>query len=619
MTEIIACRACLATHVTLYRDVDLYTQEVYQHLTNIAFESADGKPQLFCLECHSLLRRCQHFRDRCLRADGVLNQLLLSELGLNQDTISLFDRNAYNLTSKCSLSQIENINITPTKYSTENKDSIKHLKNNVVDDLEKNIVEDVKNNFLSKEIKEEYDNNDDNIADDSATQNDDELKPKSESDSDDDVPLQRLSHKKKEKLIRFKKKDESELIEEFAKEVILSKEEQIKDLNDRANSKQYQQSSHKCTICFKGFIDLSAYNNHMEKHDEKSGTHECEICKLRYETARQLRAHSDTVHCRKYDCLRCRHRSLTAHQAREHEKWHRGFTYSCKLCSKIFRKPTSLLTHTRKSHATQHACELCGDSFVGRHGLLMHKSKTHRSGGEELQEDVPESERFCKDCNILFVSLKAWKRHIITSVKHIQDSKDSDVCRVCNSHFATNTELVNHMKQHTRESIRNKRSTPIVKRVACSQCGVKFINNSKLQNHINRVHLGLKHHKNYVCEICGRNCTSNATLKYHQRTHTGERPYPCTECGKKFADSNQLRIHGRVHSGSRPYSCAVCAKSFRQRPSLNRHMRVHTGAKPYACPYCAKTFSQSNSLKLHIRTVHFKLPRSNAVKINVKQ
>ncbi|KAI5635943.1 zinc-finger double domain-containing protein [Phthorimaea operculella] len=117
-----------------------------------------------------------------------------------------------------------------------------------------------------------------------------------------------------------------------------------------------------------------------------------------------------------------------------------------------------------------------------------------------------------------------------------------------------------------------------------------------------------KIHSNAVCEICGKKCTSKATLVYHQRTHSGEKPYQCTECPKRFSILQRLQIHIRTHTGERPCQCPHCPKAFKHKAALNRHLRVHTGVKPYQCTHCGKSFSQSNSMKGHVRSVHLKLP-----------
>ncbi|CAH2211829.1 jg24638, partial [Pararge aegeria aegeria] len=64
---------------------------------------------------------------------------------------------------------------------------------------------------------------------------------------------------------------------------------------------------------------------------------------------------------------------------------------------------------------------------------------------------------------------------------------------------------------------------------------------------------------------------SNATLRYHQRAHTGEKPYSCGLCAARFVSREHWRLHQRVHSGERPYCCGVCGLRFAQKPALNRH------------------------------------------------
>jgi hypothetical protein len=53
-----------------------------------------------------------------------------------------------------------------------------------------------------------------------------------------------------------------------AKEIILTKEEQLEQMVERSKSLNYINSPYKCDLCYKGFVDAKAYDNHKEKHDE---------------------------------------------------------------------------------------------------------------------------------------------------------------------------------------------------------------------------------------------------------------------------------------------------------------------------------------------------------------
>lgn len=136
--------------------------------------------------------------------------------------------------------------------------------------------------------------------------------------------------------------------------------------------------------------------------------------------------------------------------------------------------------------------------------------------------------------------------------------------------------------------------TPFV----CEVCERPFARQWSLMTH-------MKTHTNdrqYVCEQCGKSFKQSGHLTTHVRIHTGEKPFVCPTCDKAFTEGGKLDRHMRTHTGDRPYSCKVCNKRIAQYAGLLRHMRTHTGERPFQCPVCNRRFSQSGDVRRHIRT-----------------
>ncbi|XP_072946984.1 uncharacterized protein [Epargyreus clarus] len=531
--------------------------QFYKSLAVVAglVSSEDKRTKVICYHCVARLRNAQRLCQLALHSDEVLTRLLRS------DTIEDIPTNLQTdiLSWKLSVLVLENIDISNGEYEVKFEEheeyQIKVEKTKEDEDNDPPILSDVENNL------------------------EDCTSIKENSDSEDDLPLTNLTASKENRDKRKSKRKYNTDVKVDAVEIILSHEQQMNELRERAKSLNYLNSPYKCDFCYKGFLQVEAYENHKEKHSKSSGPLECGVCRLRYGSARQLRAHRAAAHERRYACTRCPHAARTRNQAIAHEKWHDGHLYPCELCGEKFSKPTSYLTHARTAHGGGHACAQCGRSFVGRHGLAMHVSKANCTTRIKGNPEEPSEKSCCKDCDIQFNSVDAWKRHVLTSVKHRQWDEKSPDCSICNVHLSPNN-WRSHMRSHARAMRAEANASSIKERcepmvmLPCDQCESKFSSQSRLHAHVRRVHLGLKYNKNFVCEVCGKKCTSAATLRYHQRRHTGERPYACLSCTARFADSHQLRVHARTHSGERPYRCERCGKRFSQKPALNRHYRV---------------------------------------------
>lgn len=56
------------------------------------------------------------------------------------------------------------------------------------------------------------------------------------------------------------------------------------------------------------------------------------------------------------------------------------------------------------------------------------------------------------------------------------------------------------------------------------------------------------------CTCCNKVCLSNAAMKRHMRTHTGERPYPCPECSYAARQRYDLTRHiSALHAATRSH------------------------------------------------------------------
>ncbi|XP_078522515.1 zinc finger and BTB domain-containing protein 38 isoform X2 [Lissotriton helveticus] len=87
-----------------------------------------------------------------------------------------------------------------------------------------------------------------------------------------------------------------------------------------------------------------------------------------------------------------------------------------------------------------------------------------------------------------------------------------------------------------------------------------------------------------------------------ERFHPVPISFSCEVCEMLFHNPSALKVHMRCHTGERPYCCKTCDKCFSFLGHLKKHEQIHLHVKKYICQHCGKTFARNETLVKHERT-----------------
>lgn len=263
----------------------------------------------------------------------------------------------------------------------------------------------------------------------------------------------------------------------------------------------------------------------------------------------------------------------------------------CEVCEITF-KTTEQVNEHRASHHPAHiaTCEVC-KNIIHRDKYSIHLQLHRESYNRRIEKKNKKVE--CTECG-KFISKSYLKRH---TEMHSTDEKRFKKCTMCDKHIRV-LYLSDHIKRkHTQHKPTEEKS---ILKLKCPVCS-RIFKDSTYESHVASHALS---RKKYVCEECGRECSSPSSFATHILTHKEEYKYKCQFCPYRGKHLALLKIHVRTHTKDYLYKCTTCAASFSTKSNLSAHERTHIPGAKFVCSDCGKSFAAERTMKNHIVSVH---------------
>ncbi|XP_055541565.1 uncharacterized protein LOC129727605 [Wyeomyia smithii] len=438
---------------------------------------------------------------------------------------------------------------------------------------------------------------------------------------------------------------------------------------------------YKCDQCDRAFASHTSLEYHYSRHSRTQGLHRCEICDKNHMSVSALRLHLRT------------HVIQPKRRARDGDKSNvKRERPKCPKCDIAFTRRESVKRHL-KLHCDSRdlKCTICDKSFITESSLDLHYYRSHPEDQEQegsyervatdvepsesatigngknvpladmIEKEIVAEEYYCtqtqqfsnaelgiKDIHAADIEDKSDKNTeggqiMMVTEKTDKNEKVTTTGQIMIVNNEGNTKPTN--ENDTDRTVRGGKRV-----LKCFECDKTFasaytLNRHRLLLHESRTNYTCRHvpatafgHCDqcpYKCDQCGRAFALCSSLKNHYLCHFTKERHQCEICDKSHSSASDLRVHfrshdvqrkrvgrpkridrdtssGELHSNDsniifeqgseRPYKCNYCNKSFTRRTSVQRHLLLHCDARDRKCTICDRSFMSATSLRLHLRS-----------------
>ncbi|XP_065357890.1 uncharacterized protein LOC135952040 [Calliphora vicina] len=241
-------------------------------------------------------------------------------------------------------------------------------------------------------------------------------------------------------------------------------------------------------------------------------------------------------------------------------------------------------------------CPYCLKDYEIKTALKLHLIRAHNLNSRDMEKINVQAKPFVCEEQLPFEDdIKSEiKEDIKPQIKMEPISQDTDSQNLTNSE--TESLIIDTSASSSPKPLKAVNIKQPRPRYVCDKCGRTCSSKTMLNDHILA---NCSREPQYSCKECTKKFFSHGTLQCHMTIHTGELPHKCNYCDKRFRTRGQVKVHHRTHTGERPFFCQVCSQRFTHRETLIAHLSRHIGMKRYKCYGCDKHFSCISALKTH--------------------